>query len=157
MPFTCGVGHESYHYTWKDLYNMVANVKEQQMRCVHGTGNQRRSSNLGLRKRRQNQVIGEIHKLSIAIQMHGGTHRWMHKYRPSHVIFNEQCMILDKRAFVLDRKSGRAIPLPLSKYKSVNPKHCIVREIAFGPDQDPSVRPVSTNQHRRLIKFSIFP
>lgn len=142
--------HDVYHYDWSDLYNMVANINDQQTSGVRGGSSTRHGSgNIGIHKRRHNQPVCEVHKLSIALQMHGGTHKWMYKYRPTHMIFNELCMVLDNRAFRLEGDSGRAIPLSLSKYRSGNPNHCIVREIAFGPDQDPSVRPVSKNSQRQ--------
>lgn len=107
---------------WTDLYKLVTNTTP---------------SN----KRRRN-TISEVHKLSIALQMRG-SHQWMYKYSPKHVIFSELCMILQKRAFRLDKETGEAIPIPLSKYKTNNDKHVIVREIAFGPDADPTVRCVA--------------
>lgn len=111
------------NYDWKDLYEALCNMQPKS----------------GKRNRRK---IHEIHKLSIAMQMFGATHKWMYKYRPSHTIFHELCMVLDKRAFQL-HENGKATSLPLSRYKQSNPKHCLVREIAFGPDGDQSVRPVS--------------
>jgi len=130
---------DGYHYGWSDLYNMVANINNnQQTSGVRGG-----SGNIAIHKRRYNQPVWEVHKLSIALQMHGGTHKFMYKYRPTHCIFNELCMVLDKRAFRLEGGSGKATPLLLSEYRVGNPNHCIVREIAFGPDQDPSVRPVA--------------
>ena len=131
--------NESYHdwnghyntisNDWSDLYNTIANINDYP----------KKSHNRRSGKRKHH--IKEVHKVAIALQMHGETHRWMYKYRPSHTIFNELCMVLDKRAFRLDE--DRAIPLSISKYRPGNPTHCIVREIAFGPDGDLSVRPVS--------------
>jgi hypothetical protein len=104
---------------WSDLYNLVSNIAANGKCARHDT-------------------ISEVHKLDIALQMRGG-HKWMYKYCPSHVIFQEMCMILDERAFRCDDKTGKSIPISLSEYNPRNPEHVIVREIAFGPDQDPSV------------------
>ena len=152
---------DGHHYNWSELYNMVANINNniinnQQTGAVRGSSSSTKhgSGNIAIHKRRHSQPVWEVHKLSIALQIHGGTHKFMYKYRPTHCIFNELCMVLDKRAFRLESGSGRAIPLPLSKYKVGNPNHCIVREIAFGPDQDPSVRPVSKKSHGQSQRTS---
>jgi hypothetical protein len=106
---------------WRDLYKLVCNTT---------------SSN----KRRRN-ALSEVHKLSIALQMRGGS-GWMYKFRPQHVVSDTLCMVLQKRAFRLE-KSGTATCIPLVGYKPNNPKHVLVRQIAFGPDSDPSVRGVA--------------
>jgi hypothetical protein len=106
---------------WGDLYKLVCNTT---------------SSN----KRRRN-TLSEGHKLSIALQMRGGS-TWMYKFRPQHIISDTLCMVLQKRAFRLE-KSGTATCIPLSGYSPSNPKHALVRELAFGPDSDPSVRGVA--------------
>ena len=139
-------------YDWSDLYNLVSNANVTTTSTATtssgGSGGGTSISRISKRHHRQHKGNGgttrlsEVHKISIALQMSGGTHKWMYKYRPSHMIFQEFCMVLDKRAFRLDSVSGKALPIPFSKYKPDNPNHCIVREIAFGPDQDPSVRPV---------------
>jgi hypothetical protein len=107
---------------WNDLYKLVTNST---------TNSKRRRSNLP-----------EIEKISIALQMRGGP-QWMYKYRPQHVIFQDLCMILDKRAFSFESGTGEAVPISISKYKAANPKHVMVRELAFGPDSDPTVRGVA--------------
>lgn len=104
-----------------ELYKLICNTT---------TNNKRRRNNLS-----------EIHKLSIALQMRGNP-GWMYKYRPQHIIFNELCMVLHKRAFRLEA-SGRAIPITIATYNSKNKEHVMVREIAFGPDSDSTVRGVS--------------
>jgi hypothetical protein len=109
-------------HSWDDLYKLVTNTTP---------------SN----KRRRN-TLPEIQKLSIALQMRGG-HQWMYKYRPQHVIFQDLCMILDKRAFSFEFDNAEAVPISISKYRPGNPKHVIVREIAFGPDSDPTTRGVA--------------
>ena len=53
------------------------------------------------------------------------------------------CMILQKKAFKLHKETGEAELIPISKYNAKNTKHVIVREIAFGPDADPTVRGVA--------------
>lgn len=107
---------------WMDLYKLVTNTSAAQ-------------------KRRKN-TIPEVHKLSIAIQMRG-THEWMYKYRPQHVIFQDTCMVLQQRAFRLETEYGIAIPISMKYYKSGNADHVMVHELAFGPDSDPSVRGVA--------------
>ncbi|KAG7360936.1 zinc finger domain containing protein [Nitzschia inconspicua] len=107
---------------WNDLYKLVTNTTAAQ-------------------KRRKN-TISEVHKLSIAIQMRG-THEWMYKYRPQHIIFQDTCMVLRCTAFRLDNETGNAIPISKKYYKSEHPNQVMVHELAFGPDSDPSVRGVA--------------
>ena len=66
----------------------------------------------------------------------------MYKFRPQHVIYDTLCMVLQKRAFLLDNADDPT-PIPLASYNPKNAAHVLVREIAFGPDSDPSVRGVS--------------
>ena len=84
--------------------------------------------------------MSELHKLSIALQMRGGP-GWMYKFRPQHTIFKTTCMVLQKRAFRLD-KADEAIEISLASYNPNRQSHVLVREIAFGPDGDPTVRGV---------------
>lgn len=91
-------------------------------------------------KRRRNN-LSEIHKLAIAMEMRGG-HNWMYKYRPQHVIYEELCMVLQKRAFRLE-KSGKVVPIAINAFNPKNSQHVLVREIAFGPDSDTTVRGVA--------------
>lgn len=114
---------------WSDLYKLVTNTTSSNKR-------RRRSSEIN------NNALSEVHKLSIALQMRGG-HEFMYKYSPRHIIFSELCMVLQTRAFCLEKKTGQAVPIALSKFKAKNDKHVLVREIAFGPDADPTVRGVS--------------
>ena len=96
--------------------------------------------NTNIMKRRRN-TLSELHKLSIALQMRGAP-GWMYKFRPQHVIFSSLCMVLQKRAFRLD-KGSQAIEIPLTSYNSKCSTHVLVREIAFGPDSDTTVRGVA--------------
>lgn len=91
-------------------------------------------------KRRRNH-LSEIHKIAIALEMRGG-HDWMYKYRPQHVIYEELCMVLQKRAFRLE-KSGKVTAIPINSFNPKNNQHVLVREIAFGPDSDTTVRGVA--------------
>ena len=92
---------------WADLYKLVCNT----------TSNS---------KRRRN-TLSEIHKLSIALQMRGES-GWMYKYRPQHVIYNTLCMVLQKRAFILE-KSGQAVEIPVNKFRANSSKHVLVRYV----------------------------
>ena len=68
----------------------------------------------------------------------------LYKYKPSHIIFNELCMILQKRAFDTNptllkeckntaTRSTRTIQeIPVCKYNRHNPNHLVVYDIAFG-------------------------
>ena len=99
---------------WNDLYNLVTNASS------------------SIRSKRKFGAIPETHKLSIALQMRGG-YKWIYKFRASHEIFKEICMVLDKRTFQLDFESGKSIPIPISTYEPCNPQHVLVHEISFGP------------------------
>jgi hypothetical protein len=110
--------------------------------------------------------IHPIYKLQIALKLRGTDPDWQYKYRPQHVVHDELCMILQKRAFrvtsndhgdgnskndsskaSLTASSATAISsvaeIPLSTYNSRSSNHILVHEIAFGPDSDPSVRGVA--------------
>jgi hypothetical protein len=112
----------SLHFDdWTDLYKLVCNMS--------------------ILKRRRN-TLSEIHKLSIAVQLRGVGSSWTYKFRPQHVIHDDLCMVLQKRAFQLEN-SGHAKPIPLHTYDPRKTTHCLVREIAFGPDSDSTVRGVA--------------
>jgi hypothetical protein len=116
--------------------------------------------------RRSAKQIHPIVKVQIAIAMRQETtHDWQYKYRPQHFVHGEFCMILSTRAFRVDnveststkpiRKNRQksssnkknvemnVVEIPLSTYKSDSNRHIMAREIAFGPDCDPSVRGVA--------------
>jgi hypothetical protein len=114
-------------------------------------------------------TIDMIYKLQIALLMRGDGLDWSYKYRPQHVIHEELCMVLQKRAFVLlpenrsgteDKNGNRSqsnrnrmsiiesdqmnvVEIPLGEYRKSNRNHILVREIAFGPDGDSSVKGVA--------------
>ena len=92
-------------------------------------------------KRRRSSGISEAHKVAIALKMRE-RHTWTYKYRPQHVVYGEPCMVLEKRAFQLD-KSGCVTAIPISQFSSQNKQHAMVREIAFGPDSDTTIRGVA--------------
>ena len=107
---------------WEDLYKLVCNIPT--------TSRSRRRTSLA-----------EHHKLDIAIQMRGPA-EWHYKFRPQHIIYDELCMVLQKRAFRLTENGAIEIPLNAYNSKRFN-NQVVVREIAFGPDSDPTVRGVS--------------
>lgn len=113
-----------------DLYKLISNTATPN----HGSSH---NSN----KRRRNHQLSEIQKVAIALEMWGG-HDWMYKYRPQHVIYNELCMVLQKRAFSLETL-GQVMPIPIENYRPNNTQHVLVRELAFGPDSDSTVRGVA--------------
>jgi hypothetical protein len=116
--------------SFQDLCNLVCNTKK------NSSGGMRQ---IGAKKKNKVPLLEEHHKLSIALQMRGGTN-FQFKFRPQHIIFEELCMVLQKRAFRLN--DGDAVEIPLSIYNSRSAKDILVREIAFGPDCDTTVRGV---------------
>lgn len=106
---------------WEDLYKLICNIPTTR-------------SNANRKKQ-----LAEHHKIHIALQMRGPA-EWHYKFRPQHIIYDELCMLLQKRAFRLTEKG--AVEIPLNKCKRFN-NTVVVREIAFGPDSDPTVRGVS--------------
>ena len=108
--------------SFTDLYRTVCHIDYQ-----NGWIDQRRSK------------IDPIYKLQIAAIMRGINPSWQYKYRPQHIIYDEICMVLSKRAFLLLNFEVHEVPI-----KKFDPhQHVLVREIAFGPDSDPGVRGVA--------------
>lgn len=112
---------------WSDYYKLVCNINYVKNGWVDS--------------RRQKMAVSPIVKLQIALQMRGTSPEWQYKYRPQHVIHDELCMVIQKRAFLVENLTVREIPI--SEYRSQKEEHILVREIAFGPDEDPTVRGVA--------------
>lgn len=106
---------------WEDLYKLICNIPTT--------------------PRRRRNALAEHHKVAIALQMRGPAN-FSYKFRPQHIIYDELCMVLQKRAFRLTEKGVVEIPLNVYKSKRFS-NQVVVREIAFGPDSDPTVRGVS--------------
>lgn len=117
----------SFTNSWGDLYKLVC--------CTDY------SKEAGWIDKRRQRGLNPIYKLQIAIKLRGKSN-WQYKYRPQHIIHDELCMVLQKRAFRLGHNM-QAIEISLSTYNANVPTHVLVREIAFGPDSDPAVRGVS--------------
>ena len=107
---------------FEDLYNQVCNNTPQ-------------ACNRKLRK----GAVEDHHKISMALRMRGGSN-FQFKFRPQHIVFDELCMILQKRVFRLT--NDEAVEIPFSMYNAHSAKDILVREIAFGPDCDSTVRGV---------------
>ncbi|GAX26501.1 hypothetical protein FisN_23Lh026 [Fistulifera solaris] len=112
---------------WSEYYKLVCNINYVKNGWVDG--------------RRQKKAVPPIVKLQIALQMRGSSPEWQYKYRPQHVVYEELCMVLQKRAFSV--KNLVVNEIPISDYRSHKDEHILVREIAFGPDEDPTVRGVA--------------
>ncbi len=97
-----------------------------------------------------------IYKLQIALLMRNGGgdgnnttnacqgHDWYYKFRPQHVIHDEVCMVLQTRAFrLIDNTNMDIQEISLELYRPHVQDLVLVREIAFGPDCEPTARGVS--------------
>lgn len=107
---------------FRSVYNYVCNLK---------------GGSLSRKKKRI--VLSEHHKLAIAVKMRG-PEGFQFKFRPQHIIFDELCMVLQKRAFRLH--GDGVVEIPVSSYRGNSNSEVLAREIAFGPDCDPTVRGV---------------
>ena len=115
--------------TWSDLYKLVCNIDYVKNGWVD--------------KKRQRTAVHPIVKIQIALQMRGDA-EWQYKFRPQHVIHDELCMVLQKRAFfITDDLLVQEIPVSSFHTHRHAANHVMVREIAFGPDSDPAVRGVA--------------
>ena len=140
--------------TWDDLYGLV---------CGDATDPAWRSKKDGWiagGSSKRGRQVHPIYKLQIALKQRGTDSDWQYKYRPQHIVHEELCMVLQKRAFRVTSNdhtgasSARHISSTATSTSSVveislnayNPRlanHILVHEIAFGPDSDPSVRGVA--------------
>jgi hypothetical protein len=115
---------------WSDLYRLI---------CRIGYSNNKE----GWIDKRRRGGIGAISRLQIALKLRGDAD-WKYKYRPQHIVHDELCMVLQKRAFQVGNKHNmEAQEISLTAYNPRAANHVLVREIAFGPDSDPAVRGVS--------------
>jgi hypothetical protein len=122
-------GHQfSLDDDFSELYKLICNIKIEHGGWVDP-------------HRRQGQTIVPIIKLQIALMMRG-TSEWCYKFRPQHIIHDEMCMVLQHRAFKVEGDEVFEIPLHTCHPQS-RPNHVEVRELAFGPDSDDSVREVA--------------
>jgi hypothetical protein len=112
---------------WSDLYKLVGNIDYVKNGWVDNKK----------RHRAHNPLV----KIQIALQMRGDS-EWQYKYRPQHIIHDELCMVLQKRAFYVT-ENLEVTQIPYSSLKSGHPNHIVVLELAFGPDSDPTVRGVA--------------
>jgi hypothetical protein len=144
--------------TWNDLYRLVCD--EDIASESGGRGTKRYGWIAGSNKRGGRQVH-PIYKLQIALKLRGTDPDWQYKYRPQHVVHDELCMVLQKRAFRISlnennskNDSNKAIAsvassissvaeIPLYSYNPRSANHILVHEIAFGPDSDPTIRGVA--------------
>ena len=113
---------------WSDLYKLVCNINYVKNGWVD--------------KKRQRVAVNPIVKLQIALVMRGDA-EWQYKYRPQHIIHDELCMVLQKRAFYVSENDLQVTEISVNTYNPRNSSHVIVREIVFGPDCDPTVRGVA--------------
>jgi hypothetical protein len=109
---------------FESIYSLVCNTK----------------NSAELKAKIKKPEVAEYHKLAIALQMRGESD-FQYKFRPQHIIFDELCMVIQKRTFRLTRDG--AIEVSVGTFSSHSAKDIVtVREIAFGPDCDPSIRGV---------------
>lgn len=154
-----------YHFDltkdeWSDLYKVVCNIDHSRngWRSAEQRFNRRKPRG-GVEHRK----AGDIHpifKLQIALELRGRA-GWNFKFRPGHMIYEEMCMVIQKRAFRLITEDTadhdevmRVEALPIRKYDPKLDSHVLVREIAFGPDSEESVHDVALyfNIHESDIK-----
>lgn len=93
---------------------------------------------------RRTASVPALVKLKIAAVMRGNSD-FSFKYRPSHVIYGEHCMVLSKRAFHIPVDETQPIKEISHRHYSKDPRknHVMVWELAFGPDSDSAARPVA--------------
>jgi hypothetical protein len=155
--------------TWEDLYRLVCGGGlETGSRGGRGIKSVQLGWIAGGSKRGCHRQVHPIYKLQIALKLRATDADWQYKYRPQHVVHEELCMVLQKRAFrVISNEHGDSgrkedtfhdkpllsmtiataissvaeIPLALFNPRLTN--HILVHELAFGPDSDPSIRGVA--------------
>jgi hypothetical protein len=131
--------------TFEDLYNLVNGINHGSRWCTTTKPNQRKA-------------VNPIYQLQIALKIRGKDSDWHYKYRPQHIVHDQLCMVLQKRAYRVQTnehsKSTRITSANATAISSVveisstlyDPRmsdHILVHEIAFGPDSDPTVRGVA--------------
>jgi hypothetical protein len=132
----CLSGSSNNISIFSDLYRLICRIDYSQV----GEEEEEEKKGGWIDKRRRGG-LGPMSKLQIALLLRGDAD-WQYKYRPQHIIHDELCMVLQKRAFQIG-KDMEAREISLTSYNPRVASHVLVREIAFGPDSDPTVRGVS--------------
>ena len=141
--------------TFDDLYRLVNGMDQS---CVGPKQGHHRPHHHHQQQQQQCKVVHPIYKLQIALELRGDSSDWQYKYRPQHVVHEDLCMVLQKRAFRVrpnDRTAHNRLPcssatsvssaieIPLSSFHPRNQNDILVHELAFGPDSDATVRGVA--------------
>ena len=167
-------GDNDFEKEWKILHNQVCNIKtknnnDKMMDNNNRTNNISASSKYSSLKMRMFQnnrhsyfessssriIINEYLKIEIALKMLPSKDEY-YTFQPSHIIYNEMCMIIQTRAFRIPIKhtsntTDSIMEINVNKcnnnsnhqfHNHTNEKYhnVIVREIAFGSLMDDSVR-----------------
>ena len=140
---------------FEDVYDLVCGrsgaTPSTETSSSSSSSSYRRPRNHTKRNKDHTLLLPEHFKLAIALAMRGPS-TFQYKFRPQHIIFDELCMILQTRAFRIYGSADEVVEIdpsnsddsanyysPLSSDTSNRPyRDILVREIAFGPDSDPS-------------------
>jgi len=150
-----GGGHHHHHHHHPAQSHAHAH-RHKQLTHHHASLRTGHPSNGAGRSGGLSGSLHPIYKLQIALLMRNGggvgnnvtsashSHDWYYKFRPQHVIHDEVCMVLQTRAFrLIDNTNMDIQEISLELYRPHVQDLVLVREIAFGPDCEPTARGVS--------------
>lgn len=104
-------------YRWECLYGRVCNLKASRTQCALNE--------------RQRLIIALVFlKNTIAYSMY-------YTYEATHVIYGEECMLVQSYAFTVEEGDPREIRI--CDFDKFNKSHAIVRQIVFGNPSNPNV------------------
>lgn len=119
--------------SWKSFYQKVCGHFENQ--AVH--------SRPPLSGKSQPPLLTEIQRLEIALVMRKKfSQKNRFKYHPTHIIFDEMCMLVQTRSFSLSEENS-VKEICLEEFNPSLPHHILVREISFGSLSCPNERPLA--------------
>ena len=136
-PFGSMFPMQMLQSSYDDFVNVLCNKKE----VIEEDIVRMKSLPTNKALRKKAILLNESQRLSIALQMrHPHSDMYKYKYCPSHIIFDEQCMLIQSCAFQVVAGGNVPHKISLSEFDPQRQDHVIVREIAFGPPLSPSDR-----------------